>query len=74
MRDLELYQYQRSNGGAGHVSGYGEQDARERLAKRGIGDVTQIEPLEDEQETPGWPPTAQEQLQYQQLMQTPDFY
>jgi hypothetical protein len=74
MQDLELYQYQRSNGGRGHVSGTSEDDARQRLAKRGLGDVSEITALEDEQETPGWPPTAQEQLQYQQLMQTPDFY
>lgn len=72
MQDLELYRYQRNNGGRGHISGTSEADARERLAKRGLGDVTEITALEEE--TPGWPPTAQLQAYLDQVMQTPDFF
>lgn len=74
MQDLELYQYQRSNGGSGHVSGHSEDEARERLAKRGLDDVSEITALEDEPSTPGWPPTAQETVYFQQIMNEPDFF
>jgi hypothetical protein len=71
---LDLYQYTASNGGRGHVSGTSEQDAQERLTKRGIT-ARNIEPLgEDEPETPGWPPSAQLQIYLDQVMQAPDFF
>jgi hypothetical protein len=73
---LDLYEYTTSKGGHGHVSGHDEDDARERLIKRGLGDnLKSIEPLvEDESSTPGWPPTPEELAYFKQLMASPDLF
>jgi len=93
---LDLYQYELTNGGSGHVSGYDEADARKRLAEKGLTDIKKIEPLnEDDPDgldevgvklwdayqaenaielVPGWPPSAQLQVQLQEIMATPDVY
>lgn len=42
---LELYRWTGNNGGRGHVSGHDEDDARERLTKRGLHDIEKVEPL-----------------------------
>jgi hypothetical protein len=71
MQELELFEWAGSHGGHGHVGGHGEQDARERLAKRGLGNINSIKPLEDEPVIPGWPPTERERIWFQQLMLEP---
>lgn len=46
MEELQLYQWTACNGSKGHVSGYDESDAYQRLAKRGIT-ADEVKPLED---------------------------